>query len=158
MQRDHETSTCTAVSWADAILPRAKLGQQGISWSPHSSVLHPDMSPGKHQVEPRQGTSTPAKFPAPRWLPHLHSSLPSLALMGTLLQCRSGARDTPKDTGPNPALALPGCRIMGQRWRRECQGAKAEPRGEDASGSYSDWETARAPQKYHRRTQSPEKG
>lgn len=42
-------------------------------------MLHPDTSSRKRRVEPGQSTSTPTKYPAPRWLPHLCSSLPSLA-------------------------------------------------------------------------------
>lgn len=86
LQWGYETPTCKGGSCLMQFPLRAALGQ----WSPHSAVLQPDPNTAsrKHRVRPGQGTFTPAKYTSLRWLPHLHSSLPSQVLPDTPLQCR----------------------------------------------------------------------
>lgn len=119
-QWGYETPTCKGVAAGLMQFPLK------LSWgNGHPRAVlqpDPDTASREHRVQPGRGTFTPAKYPSPRWLPHLHSSLSSQYYLAPHTSADPlGARDNPKYAGPNPALALPGWTNMGQSWIRKTE-------------------------------------
>lgn len=152
-QWGYETPTCTAGSWADAILPGAELGQwaQNVLVSPQLTVsilTHPPENLGSSQgrAPPHQQNTL-----------HPHGSCISTH---PCPPCHYPVPHSSADQGypqRHRAKSSPGPAWL-QSWRRERKGAKAEPGGGNVPGICSTWEPARAFWNHHGSTSSHKKG